>query len=130
MLETNVMFRKIAIGNDKLYALSDQDIRDIQAVLLEMITDLDALCRKHGLTYFLCGTMDTTVGLLRGMGASVMPMVVSIVGVCVFRIVWILAVFPLNPTLTMLYISYPISWVLTFAAHLACYFYVKRKKFG
>lgn len=82
------------------------------------------------LTYFLCGTMDTTVGLLRGMGASVMPMVVSIVGVCVFRIVWILAVFPLNPTLTMLYISYPISWALTFAAHLACYFYVKRKKFG
>ena len=82
------------------------------------------------LTYFLCGTMDTTVGLLRGMGASVMPMVVSIVGVCVFRIVWILAVFPLNPTLTMLYISYPISWALTFAAHLMCYFYVKRKKFG
>lgn len=63
MLETNVMFRKIAIGNDKLYALSDQDIRDIQAVLLEMITDLDTLCRKHGLTYFLCG--GTVLGAIR-----------------------------------------------------------------
>ena len=78
-------------------------------------------------TYFLCGMMDTTVGLLRGMGASVTPMVVSIMGVCVLRIVWILAIYPMDPTLTMLYISYPISWGITFAAHLCCYVHVKRK---
>ena len=72
-------------------------------------------------TYFLCGMMDTTVGLLRGMGSSVTPMVVSIVGACVLRIVWILTIFPLDPTLTMLYISYPISWAVTFSAHIACY---------
>jgi len=80
-------------------------------------------------TYFLCGMMDTTVGLLRGMGSSVTPMVVSIVGVCVLRIVWILVLFPLSPTLTMLYISYPISWLITFIAHLSCYFYVKKKRY-
>ncbi len=63
MLETNVMFRQIAIGNDKLYALSDDDIRHIQQHLLDMMADLDALCRKHGLTYFLCG--GTVLGAIR-----------------------------------------------------------------
>ena len=81
-------------------------------------------------TYFLCGMMDTTVGLLRGMGSSVTPMVVSILGVCVLRIVWILALFPLSPTLTMLYISYPVSWLVTFIAHLCCYLHVKKKRFS
>ena len=80
-------------------------------------------------TYFLCGMMDTTVGLLRGMGSSVTPMVVSILGACVLRVVWILTIFPLDPTLTMLYISYPVSWFITFSAHIACYFFVKRKRF-
>ncbi len=81
-------------------------------------------------TYFLCGMMDTTVGLLRGMGSSVTPMVVSIVGVCVLRVIWILAIFPLNPTLKMLYASYPISWAVTFAAHMVCYWRVKRRKYA
>ena len=80
-------------------------------------------------TYFLCGMMDTTVGLLRGMGSSILPMVVSIVGVCVLRVVWILTIFRADPTLTMLYVSYPISWAVTFAAHMACYWRVKRRKY-
>lgn len=81
-------------------------------------------------TYFLCGMMDTTVGLLRGMGASLTPMVVSILGVCVFRVAWILGAFPLNPTLNMLYISYPISWAITFLTHFGCYLYVRRKRYA
>lgn len=81
-------------------------------------------------TYFLCGMMDSTVGLLRGMGSSVQPMIVSIVGVCVLRVFWILVIFPMNPTLQMLYISYPISWALTFAAHLVCYARVRRRKYA
>ncbi len=83
-----------------------------------------------GPTYFLCGLMDTTVGLLRGMGSSVTPMVVSILGVCVLRVVWILLIFPLSPTLTMLYISYPVSWAVTFAAHFVCYLRAKGKLMG
>ena len=81
-------------------------------------------------TYFLCGLMDTMVGLLRGMGTSMVPMVVSVVGVCGFRIVWILFVFPLNPTLGMLILSYPISWGMTFLIHFGCFLWVKRRKFG
>jgi len=80
-------------------------------------------------TYFLCGMMDALVGLLRGMGSSVTPMVVSIVGVCVLRILWILFVFPLAPTLNTLYLSYPVSWMVTLIAHSCSYFYVKRKKY-
>ncbi len=78
-------------------------------------------------TYFLCGLMDTTVGLLRGMGSSVTPMVVSILGVCVLRVAWILYICPLSPTQTMLYISYPVSWAITFVAHFICYLRVKKR---
>ena len=78
-------------------------------------------------TYFLCGLMDTAVGLLRGMGSSVLPMAVSLLGVCGFRMVWILGIYPFHPTLTMLYLSYPISWAFTFAVHMICYFRVKRR---
>ena len=80
-------------------------------------------------TYFLCGLMDVMVGVLRGMGASVTPMVVTLVGVCAFRLIWIAVFYPLNPTLNMLYLSYPISWILTFAAHVICYFIIKKKLF-
>ena len=105
--------------------------------LFHIYTDDSAVVAAAGIrtgviapTYFLCGMMDTMVGLLRGMGSSVMPMAVSIVGVCVLRVIWILTLFPLNPTLTMLYVSYPISWGVTFLTHLVCYMRVKRKKYG
>ena len=71
-------------------------------------------------TYFLCGLMDVLCGIMRGMGASMVPMLVSILGACAFRIFWIYAVLPLHKTLTMLYISYPISWILTGGTHLIC----------
>ena len=78
-------------------------------------------------TYFLCGLMDVMVGQLRGIGYSVMPMVVSLTGACLFRIVWIMTVFAANHDLVVLYLSYPISWFLTFAAHMACYQLVAKK---
>lgn len=71
--------------------------------------------------YFLCGTMDTVVGVLRGMGYSIMPMIVSLTGACLFRIVWIFTVFRQMHSLEVLYISYPISWLLTTAIHLICF---------
>ncbi len=80
-------------------------------------------------TYFLCGMMDSMVGLLRGMGASLTPMVVSLMGACGFRILWIVLIFPLSPTLKMLYTSYPVSWGITFLAHFVCFLIIKRKKF-
>ena len=71
--------------------------------------------------YFLCGVMDTLVGCLRGMGHSVLPMLVSLTGACLFRIVWIYTVVSQNRTLDTLYISYPISWALTAFVHLGCF---------
>ena len=81
-------------------------------------------------TYFICGMMDTMVGQLRGIGYSVMPMIVSLTGACLFRIVWIFTIFslPQYHTLQVLYISYPVSWALTFTIHMVCYLVVARRK--
>lgn len=77
--------------------------------------------------YFLCGCMDVICGSLRGMGYSTAPMIVSIIGACGLRIVWILTVFRAYHTLTVLYISYPVTWFITASAHLVCYFIIKKK---
>jgi putative MATE family efflux protein len=71
--------------------------------------------------YFLCGTMDIMVGAMRGMGYSIVPMLVALTGACGFRIIWIYTIFRHYHNLESLYISYPISWGLTFAAHCICF---------
>lgn len=78
-------------------------------------------------TYYICGWMDTMVGVLRGMGYSVMPMLVSLTGACAFRVLWIFTIFAADRTLTTLYISYPVSWGITAAAHVICYFMIRKK---
>ena len=79
-------------------------------------------------TYFTCGIMDTMVGSLRGMGYSVIPMIVSLTGACGLRIVWIFTVFKfLSPTLTTLYLSYPVTWVVTALCHIITFIVVRRR---
>ena len=78
-------------------------------------------------TYFLCGIMDVMVGSLRGMGYSIMPMLVSLTGACLFRVIWIFTIFQMEHTLFSLYVSYPISWLLTISAHVVCYLIVRKK---
>lgn len=82
------------------------------------------------LPYFLCGIMETATGALRGMGASTTPMLVSILGVCGFRLGWLFTVFriPEYHTLESLYLSYPISWVATSAAQIIAFVIVYRKR--
>ena len=63
--------------------------------------------------YFICGVMDTLVGVLRGLGSSVIPMFVSVVGACGLRLVWVAAVFPIYRIPACLYVSYPITWAVT-----------------
>ncbi len=65
------------------------------------------------LPYFLCGIMEVCSGTLRGLGKSFTSMLISLMGACVLRLVWVWVLFPMNPTLDMIYVSYPISWVLT-----------------
>ncbi|MBQ2991968.1 MAG: MATE family efflux transporter [Clostridia bacterium] len=63
--------------------------------------------------YFLCGLMDVMTGILRGIGYSLLPMIVSILGACAFRILWVVTVFAAAPSMRILMISYPVSWTLT-----------------
>ena len=79
------------------------------------------------LPYFICGIMDTLVGSLRGMGYSIMPMIISLTGACALRVVWILTVFAVSPSLSTLFVIYPISWTITGLAHITCYLLAIRK---
>lgn len=98
------------------YTDSSQDI-DYGMIRLQVIL----------LPYFLCGIMESVVGVLRGLGYSVVPTIVSLVGACGFRLVWIETIFQAKPTLFVLFLSYPISWLITSVAHFICYGYARTK---
>ncbi len=124
--ETLVMAVGLILGNGA-YLFSD--------TLLQIYAPGDEKVISYGMlrmsiistTYCLCGMMDVMVGSLRGMGYSIMPMIVSLTGACLFRVVWIATVFQEHRTLQCLYWSYPISWILTFSVHLVCFAVVYRK---
>ncbi len=61
------------------------------------------------------------------MGYAIMPMLVSLTGACLLRVVWIYTIFQSYHTLECLYISYPISWALTFGVHMVCFAVVYRR---
>lgn len=74
-------------------------------------------------TYFLCGMMDGMANSIRGIGHSLMPVISSLLGACVFRIIWLFTIFliPQFHTPQTIFISYPISWILTFIANVIWY---------
>lgn len=78
--------------------------------------------------YFLCGMMDVMVGILRGLGRSVIPTIVSMIGACGLRLVWIFTIFAEEKyhTTRMLYLSYPLSWGITTLVHVICFLIVWR----
>lgn len=80
-------------------------------------------------TYALCGMMDVMVGSLRGLGYSVMPMIVSLVGACGLRLLWIFTFFrmPEHHTTRSLYMTYPASWLITVSVHVICFLIVRHK---
>lgn len=81
-------------------------------------------------TYFLCGIMDLFPGALRGMGHSAVPMILSVVGTVGTRIVWIYWVFPQHRALDFLFISYPVSWILTIVMQVICFYFVRKRVHG
>ncbi len=84
--------------------------------------------RIVGTLYFLCGIMEILSGTMRGMGKSLLPMGVSIVGTCVFRIAWIYTVCPIAPTnITLLLLAYPVTWFITIVGHLCCLVFAYRR---
>ena len=64
-------------------------------------------------TYFLCGVMEVCVGVLRGLGKSVVSTVISLMGACLLRVVWLWTVFAAAQSLETIFVSYPISWIVT-----------------
>lgn len=82
-----------------------------------------------GLPYFLCGLMDVSTGALRGMGESVAPMLISVLGVCGIRIIWIYTIFqiPQFHTPQWLFVSYPVSWTVTFLSQIVVFVIAYRK---
>lgn len=108
------------LGNHLLHIYSDD---------LEVISFGMQRLSVISVTYCLCGMMDVLAGTIRGLGYSMLPMIVSLIGACVFRIIWIFTVFRVQHTLFILYASYPISWILTILVHFVCYLIVRKKVF-
>ena len=106
-------------------------ITDSAEALQWGITRMTTIC----MTYFLCGLMDVSTGSIRGLGSSFVSMLITVLGVCGFRIGWIFTVFqiPAFHTPQSLYFSYPVSWTVTFLVQLLVFFIIVRKreiKFG
>ena len=98
---------------------------DSPPVIAAGVERLQIVC----LLYFMCGVMEVLVGALRGIGYSVMPMIVSLIGACGLRILWVSTIFqiPAFHKVTTVYWSYPVSWFLTIVAHLCCYIWAFRR---
>ena len=79
------------------------------------------------LPYFLDGLMEVFASMLRGMGSAIAPTLITVVGICGVRILWILTVFAVDHVLDILYLSYPVSWFLTAGTLFVCYLYVHKK---
>lgn len=77
--------------------------------------------------YFTCGIMNVFPGLTRGMGYSVLPMLSTLVGACLLRIVWLMTVFKWYPTIPVLYACYPVTWTLAGLGQVASFFYARRQ---
>ncbi len=89
------------------------------------ITRMTFVC----LPYALNGLHDVMTGVIRGLGKSLVPMIITVVDICVFRIVWIYTIWqiPRFHTLNMLYVTYPITWILTFLMLTVCYAVIMRR---
>lgn len=92
-----------------------------------VISSVDARFLYLVLPYALCGLMETVMGSVRGVGYSLLPMFTSLMGACVFRVFWIYTVFAHFHTEASLFISYPISWLLTTSAHFISFLIVRKK---
>ena len=87
------------------------------------------MVRLHyiSMIYALCGIMDVMVGALRGIGYSIMPMIVAIVGVCVLRLIWLATVFqiPEFHKIETVYLSYPVTWILTSLVYIVFFVWIR-----
>lgn len=77
--------------------------------------------------YFACGTMSVFPGLTRAMGYSMLPMLCTLIGACLMRIVWLATVFTWYPTVIVLFMCYPVTWSLAALGQVGSFFYARRQ---
>lgn len=93
-----------------LYGIVESEAGSLQQMAMDAaITRLWFICAP----YFLCGLMEVCTGVLRGLGKSITSTVISLIGACLLRVVWLWTVFPASQTLETIFISYPITWIAT-----------------
>ncbi|MBE6009379.1 MAG: MATE family efflux transporter [Lachnospiraceae bacterium] len=80
--------------------------------------------------HYISGIFEITGSTLRGMGYSVLPTVITLLGSCVFRLIWMFTIFQAHHTYAMLVYIYPISWVVTSIAMLIVYFIIRKRVFA
>ncbi len=78
--------------------------------------------------YCSCGTMNTLPGVMRGMGYSIVPMLITLFGCCVLRIVWLYTAFAAFPTMEVLFFCYPVTWTISAIGHVISYFAVRKRQ--
>lgn len=117
----------LVLGN--LLVLAGNGLLEIYSSSPDVIAAGMVRLKIIGVTYALCGAMDVMVGGLRGIGYSVMPMLVSLVGACGIRMLWLATIFqiPQFHTVPMIYYSYPISWLITFLVHVLCFMWARKR---
>lgn len=125
--ELYVIITGLVLGN--LAVFFGKEFLGIYSSSEEVIRTGMVRLRVIGTTYALCGIMDVLVGALRGIGYSIMPMIVSLVGACGLRLIWLATVFqiPAYHSQTTIYMSYPITWTITLTVHALCFIWARRR---
>ena len=125
--ELFVIVTGVVLGN--LAVFFGESLLGIYSPSAEVVTAGMARLKIICTVYALCGVMDVLVGALRGIGYSIIPMIVSLVGACGLRLLWIATVFqiPAYHNLTTVYLSYPITWTITLTVHAVTFALAARK---
>ena len=100
-----------------IYDVKDPEILEAGLTRFRYVTSLQ----------FISSLMEIFAAMMRGFGYSIQPMIVTFLGACASRILWLQFIFPLHRTLDMVFLIYPISWLLTVLAHLTCYLIAYKK---
>lgn len=114
-----IMCSAILLFGEPLLALYRPDPEVIELGMLRLKVMLIA--------YFTCGVMNVFPGLTRGMGYSVAPMICTLIGACLLRIVWLRTVFIYYPTAIMLFACYPVTWGLAGIGQVVIFLYARHR---
>lgn len=112
------------IRSDSVIKINCKELRLHKQELLEIVR----IGVPAGMPFYItCSLQDVAAGQIRGLGKSAEPMLVSLVGTCGVRLLWIFAFLPMNRTLMNLFIAYPLSWAITFIAQAVLYAIFKKR---